>query len=143
MPVEIRIDPRAPEKGLLVQAAEVLRKGGVVLHPTETVYGLAARWDSEAALEKVSRIKGRPPQQPYSIMVHQADTIPELLGWQSALLEGLVKAFFPGPVTLLLPRRKTLAPEYWNRFSYLGFRMPEHRLSRELIRLTGTPLITT
>lgn len=138
-----RIEADNPDPQLLRKTAEYLHRSGVILHATETVYGLAARWDDETALQKVSRIKRRPAAQPYSILITDIESVLSLAGWKSAALRRLLEALFPAPLTLLLPRKRPLTPNFWNQFPEIGFRMPDHTLSRELVRQAGVPLITT
>lgn len=142
-PDYFRIDGEHPDPHILRKAVERLNRPGVILHATETVYGLAARWDNEAALQKVSHIKRRPPEQPYSIMIDDSEAALALSGWNSRELRRLLEALFPAPLTLLLPRKRPLEPGFWNQFPEIGFRMPDHTLSRELVRQAGAPLITT
>lgn len=139
----LKINPGRPEIELLQKAAGCLKNGGVIAHATETVYGLAACWDNWPAIQKVSQIKRRSPAQPYSIMVDSTEDIIELAGWDSPQLRRLLESVFPGPLTLLLPRRRRLELDYWNQFEEIGFRLPDHRLSRELVAFSGRPLITT
>jgi L-threonylcarbamoyladenylate synthase len=120
-----------------------LQQDGVVLHATETVYGLTCRWDSEAALQKVAHIKQRPPQQPYSLMVGDVDTILSLIGSRDSRLRDWLNGLYPAPITLLLPRKKAAPISYWNQFSHLGFRIPDDPVCQALCRTTGLPLITT
>ena len=120
-----------------------LQQSGVVLHATETVYGLTCRWDSEAALQKVAHIKQRPPQQPYSLMVGNVETILSLIGSSDTRLRDWLNELYPAPITLLLPRQKEAPIAYWNQFSHLGFRIPDDPVCQALCRNTGLPLITT
>lgn len=140
---KVRINAGAPDAEILVEASHCLNASGVIAHATETVYGLAAHWNDWEAIQKLCGVKQRPLTQPYSIMVDRADEIIEIIGWDSPPLRRLLTAIFPGPLTLLLPRRRQFALDYWNQFEDIGFRLPEHRLSRELIKRAGTPLITT
>jgi L-threonylcarbamoyladenylate synthase len=120
-----------------------LKDNGIVLHATETVYGLTCRWDSEEALLKVARIKQRPPLQPYSLMVSDVDTILSLIGSTDNRFRDWLSGLYPAPITLLLPRKKEAALSYWNQFSHLGFRIPDDPVCQILCRKSGLPLITT
>jgi L-threonylcarbamoyladenylate synthase len=139
----LKINPEQPETELLQKAAGFLKNGGVIAHATETVYGLAVCWNNWPAIQKVSQIKRRLPAQAYSIMVDITEDIMELIGWDSPQLRNLLESVFPGPITLLLTRRRRFELDYWNQFEEIGFRLPDHRLSRELVNLSGGPLITT
>ncbi len=125
------------------QAGECLQNEGVVIHATETVYGLAARWDREVALKRVAQIKGRALQQPFSIMVSTVDQILQIEPFLPPQVQQFLQQLFPAPVTVLLPRSKALPVSYWNQFPLIGFRLPDHKLSRELVVAAGSPLITT
>ena len=137
------VDQNRPQKEAIQQAARVLKTGGVVLHPTETVYGLAAVFDNPSALQRVLRLKGRSLQQPFSLMVADIAWILNLVGQSAPECERFLRHVFPAPLTLLLPREKKLSTAYWNQFEYLGFRLPEHPLSRNLVQWVGKPIITT
>ncbi len=138
---KIPTDEIPPE--LLTRAGHILRSGGVVLHPTETVYGLAAHWEREEALQRIARIKGRSPAQPFTLMVASIEDILRISGYTSELLQRFLKAVFPVPLTVLLPHRQTLPVAYWRQFPVLGFRMPDHRPSLQLVQAAGAPLVTT
>lgn len=137
----IKLDSDAREVPAEVFA--VLANSGVIAHATDTVYGLAARWDNLQAIRKISSIKKRSLQQPYSIMAGSVEEICRLIGWESSELRTLLRKVFPGAITLLLPVQKQRLPAYWNQFDYLGFRMPDHPLCRDLLHRCGHPLITT
>jgi L-threonylcarbamoyladenylate synthase len=124
----------------LNRAAEILRGGGLVALPTETVYGLGANALSSAAVESIFAAKQRPSWDP--VIVHIAD---------EAMLEGLVtdvpetarrlmKAFWPGPLTLLLPRTAAVPDAVTAGRPLMGVRMPAHPVALELIRRAGVPI---
>jgi len=137
------IQSERPDPKIVEAAAAVLKQGGIILHSTETVYGLAALWDHEQALQRVARIKGRHLTQPFSIMVKSVPQIQEISGIEDARLLRFLKELLPAPVTVLLPREKKFAVDYWNQFPFMGFRLPEHALSIALVEAAGKPLITT
>ncbi len=141
-PVWITINP-ANFEAVVRQAGQVLQTGGVIVHATETVYGLAARWDDEGALNRVAQIKGRSVQQPFSIMVSSVEQIAQIAQPLPPHIRKFLERLFPAPVTVLVPRTRSLPVVYWNQFPYLGFRLPDHPLSRELVVQAKVPLITT
>ena len=132
-----------PSPELLTSVAGIFKSGGIVCHPTETVYGLAVRWDSNDGIHRLSELKGRAPDKPYSLLVHSTNQIMEMLGWRTDRLEQLLQALYPAPVTLILPHRNNFDVAFWNQFPNLGFRLPDHVLSRELATAAGAPIITT
>jgi L-threonylcarbamoyladenylate synthase len=125
----------------LAQTAEILRSGGLVALPTETVYGLAGRADSEAAVAAIYRAKGRPDFNP--LIVHVA-SLPQaerlaLFDDRAALL---AERFWPGPLTLVLPLRKeaSVAPAVTAGLATIAIRMPAHPLLRAVLGRLGLPL---
>ena len=124
----------------LERGARILRDGGLVALPTETVYGLGANALNAAAVERIFAAKERPAWDP--VIVHIAD---------EAMLEGLVTeippaarklmdAFWPGPLTLLLPRTAAVPDAVTAGRPLVGVRMPAHPVAYELIRLAGVPV---
>ncbi len=122
------------------KAASLLKNGEVVAIPTETVYGLAANAFDEAAVEKIFKAKGRPSDNP--LIVH----ISELSQWQplveaipeKALL--LAKAFWPGPLTIILKKSALVPLRTSGRLDTVGVRMPQHPIARAIISAAGVPL---
>lgn len=137
------VNPEKPDAEILNSAATVLRKGGIIAHPTDTVYGLAGLWDSMRAIRKIQKMKGRNETQPLSIMVGEIDQILEITGLEDPSWRNFLKQTLPAPVTLVVPKIKKLMLSYWNEFDWLGFRLPDSPLCRELVHGAGQPLITT
>src|SRR5438270_9711768 len=100
----IKIDPVHPEPSIIEHAATLLRSGEVVVFPTETVYGLGADAFQPPALERIFAAKGRPFSDP--LIVHIADkfSLEELVAFIPDTARRLAEAFWPGPLTLILPR---------------------------------------
>lgn len=125
----------------VAEAAALIRQGACVAVPTETVYGLAARADSDAAVASIYRAKGRPDFNP--LIVH----VPDVIGAGQLAVLGdqareLAAAFWPGPLTLVLPRRgdATLAPAVTAGLPTVALRCPAHPAMRALLMETGLPL---
>ncbi|MGK9252761.1 L-threonylcarbamoyladenylate synthase [Paenibacillus humicus] len=125
----------------LQEAADLLRSGGTVAFPTETVYGLGADARSTAAVESVFQAKGRPSDNP--LIVHIADER-QLEGLAASLTEterGLMKSFWPGPLTLVLPvLPDAVSPRVTAGLDTVAVRMPDHPLALALIREAGCPV---
>jgi L-threonylcarbamoyladenylate synthase len=122
------------------RAAELLRAGEVVALPTETVYGLAVNALDERAVAKIFQIKGRPANNP--IIVHIADVAMAkhcAAGWPASA-DKLAQAFWPGPLTLILPRAKTIPSIVTAGGATVGVRWPSHPLIQAVIRECGLPL---
>ena len=131
----------APEaEQALDLAAEILRAGGLVALPTETVYGLGANALDEAAVARIFAAKQRPAWDP--VIVHIADEkmLDALVVEVPERARLLMKAFWPGPLTLLLPRSRSVPDSVTAGRPLVGVRMPAHPVALELIRQAGVPV---
>ena len=127
------------EDGAIRRAAELLRAGGTVAFPTETVYGLGANALDAAAVAKVFEAKQRPAWDP--LIVHVSDrAMLEQVAEIPASVEGLLEAFWPGPMTLLLPKKAAVPDAVTAGRRLVGVRMPRHRVALALIAAAGVPI---
>ncbi len=138
-----KINPENPDPSVLKKAGKLLLHDGIIIHPTETVYGLAGLAFSEPVLRRINRLKEREETQPLSIMVNSIEMILEIIGDQQRWLENFLSEIFPAPVTVLLPRLRKMSIDFWNHFPELGFRYPAHPLSIRLVEFAEQPLVTT
>lgn len=118
-------------------AADILRKGGVVAVPTETVYGLAADASNPAAVKRIFEIKGRPADHP--LIVHIADES-QLTHWAREVPTAaklLARHFWPGPLTLILPRSSHVSDSITGGQDTVGLRVPDHPVALALLRALG------
>lgn len=132
---------RVADKAGIAAAAEVIRAGGLVAVPTETVYGLAARADSDAAVAQIYRAKGRPDFNP--LIVHVPDLAgAERLAHFDERARQLAAHFWPGPLTMVLPRCTDagLASAVSAGLSTVALRCPDHPVMQALLREAGLPL---
>lgn len=129
------------DAGGLARAAGILREGGLVAVPTETVYGLAARADSDEAVARIYTAKGRPSFNPLIVHVASLDRARGLAEF-SAAAERLAGEHWPGPLTLVLPRRRKagLATAVTAGLDTVALRMPAHPLMQRLLQAVGLPL---
>ncbi|MDL2324753.1 threonylcarbamoyl-AMP synthase [Ruminococcaceae bacterium OttesenSCG-928-A16] len=130
----------AVNPGSVAKAAALLRRGQVVAIPTETVYGLAANALDEKAVERIFTAKGRPQDNPLIVHIDSMEMLPMAARKipKEALL--LAKAFWPGPLTMVLPRTARLAPSVSAGLDTVGIRMPAHPAARAVIAAAGLPL---
>jgi L-threonylcarbamoyladenylate synthase len=123
----------------VARAAEILRAGGTVAFPTETVYGLGANALDDGAVEKIFVAKERPHWDP--LIVHVADVeMAKTVAEFSPLAVALAEKFWPGPLTMLLPRKNCVPDAVTAGRSLVGVRVPGHPLALELIRTAGIPI---
>jgi L-threonylcarbamoyladenylate synthase len=121
-------------------AAAKIRAGGVVAFPTETVYGLGANALDAAAVAKVFELKGRPGTSPLIVHVASTEMARELVTEWPSLAEELSAKWWPGPLTLVLPKKPIVPDIVTAGLPTVGLRMPDHSLALELIREAGVPI---
>jgi len=139
----LSVNPLAPEAGVVQIAADVLRRGGLVAYPTETVYGLAAGAFLPDAVARVFQVKQRPLAQALPVQIADARDISALARSVSPEAQALVDAFFPGPLTLVLERLPSISPLVTGGSDTLGLRMPDHAVPLAVIRAFGAPVACT
>lgn len=143
MTLRLKVNPEeqgAASSAAIEEAAAILRRGGTVAIPTETVYGLGANALDAAAVAKIFAAKERPSWDP--LIVHVADEamLRQVVTEISAPARRLMEAYWPGPVTLLLPRSAAIPDVVTAGRPLVGVRMPAHPVARALIRLAGVPV---
>jgi L-threonylcarbamoyladenylate synthase len=122
-------------------AAEFIRRAEVVAFPTETVYGLGANIFDEAAIRKIFRAKGRPTDNPLIAHIASVEQIASITSQITESAAKLIAAFFPAPLTLVLPKHPDVPRLATAGLETIGVRMPRHALALEFIRLCGAPLV--
>ena len=127
---------------LLNQAVQLLRDGGVVAFPTDTVYGVGVDPLQPKAVRKLYRIKGRPEDKPIAILLGSIEDVARVAQTPSRTFSRLAERFWPGGLTLIVEARD-LPPEITAGGSTVGVRMPDHPLTLELLRGFGGPIATT
>ena len=121
-------------------AADIIRRGGLVAFPTETVYGLGADvWNSNA-LANIFKVKARPLHDPLIVHIAEKDTLNELAHTDDPRISLLSDAFWPGPLTVVLPRQPGIPDLVTAGLPTIAVRMPDHPVALALIRQAGTPI---
>lgn len=129
------------DEASLHAAVERLREGELVAFPTETVYGLGARADRSEAVSRIYEAKGRPRENPSIVHLHEGRRALALAAEVPPLAEALARAFWPGPLTLVLPAREgLLAPETLAFGATVALRVPRHPIARALLEAVGLPI---
>ncbi len=133
-------DPANPDPDAIRRAAEVIRAGGLVAFPTETVYGLGANALDPAAVAKVFAAKGRPPTNPLIVHVADETQVRQVAAdWPEAARK-LAAAFWPGPLTVVVPRHPALPEAVTAGGPTVAVRRPAHPVARALIAAAGVPV---
>lgn len=131
---------RAASREAIAEAAAVLRRGGLVAFPTETVYGLGANALDPRAVERIFAAKQRPADNP--LIIHVADTsaLDSLVATITPLARSLVTRFWPGPLTLILDAAPSVPRVTTGGLGTVAVRMPDHPVALQLIRAAGVPV---
>lgn len=127
----VRIDPQNPEKRKIERAVNILEDGGVVVYPTDTIYGLGANIFREDAVKRVYSLKGRDYSKPLSVCVSKIKDISKI-----AYLNGVeeIEGLLPGPFTIILPKKEIVSSVITAGGGKIGVRIPNNRICMELTR---------
>lgn len=136
----IKINSQKPEKNIIQRAAGIIQRGGLVAFPTETVYGLGANALNKKAVRKIFEAKKRPKDNP--LIVHIADfrDLSKLARKIPKEAEILAKKFWPGPLTLVLFKKKIVPKEVVAGTNTVAVRMPQNKIALELIKTARVPI---
>ena len=127
----------------LNKPADIIRNGGIVIFPTETVYGIGTNGLDENAIKKLYIAKQRPINKPISLLVNSIEMINQVSRHITKLEYALIKEFFPGPLTIIL-KKKDIVPDILTANSdTVGIRMPSNEIALKLIEYAGVPIATS
>lgn len=138
-----KVSSTQPSDESLREAANALRQGNLVAFPTETVYGLGANALNENAVRRIFSAKGRPADNPLIVHIADLSALPQVTANPDDLPEPVhraMEAFWPGPLTIILPVHPQLAPSVHPSMSTVGVRMPNHPVAQKLLRLADCPV---
>lgn len=139
----IKISPHLIEDKKIELIVRVLREEGIMAYPTDTFYGLGANCYLERAIEKVYRLKRREKAKPISLVISDRSMVNEVCVDIPPLFKTLTKAFWPGPLTLVLKASATLPKILQSEQGSIGVRLPDLSWLRRVIRQSGFPLTAT
>lgn len=125
---------------LLARAGAIIRRGGLVAFPTETVYGLGANALDAAAVQRIFEVKGRPATSPLIVHVDSVEMARILASEWPFAADELTRAFWPGPLTLVLPKRANIPDNVTAGLPTVALRQPNHPIAAALIREAGVPI---
>ena len=126
----------------LKEPAQIIRNGGIVIFPTETVYGIGVNALNKNAVKKLYEVKHRPLNKPTSLLVNSMDMVNEIAKDITALEYALMEQFFPGPFTIILKKRDIISDIVTANSDTVGIRMPENEIALKLIEYAGVPIAT-
>lgn len=134
------VDPEKPDPAAIAEAAAIITRGGLVAFPTETVYGLGADATNAAAVARIFTAKGRPSYNP--LIVHASSVTQAsryVTSWPESA-QRLAERFWPGPLTLVLPKNPSISDNVTAGLQTVGIRVPNHPVALALIAAAGVPL---
>lgn len=137
----LRVDPQNPEEEAIHRAADAIRGGGLVAFPTETVYGLGANALDDAAVARIYAAKGRPSHNPLIAHVPDAAGARGLVTRWPEAADRLAAAFWPGPLTLVLPRSQRVPERVSAGLGTVAVRVPAHPVALALLHAAGVPIV--
>lgn len=136
----MKIDATLPEPEIIARAAEILHGGGLVAFPTETVYGLGANALEGESVARIYEAKGRPSRNPLIVHVSEAAEVHALVSEWPEHAALLAQKFWPGPLTLVLPRTARVPDAVTGGGETVGVRVPAHPVAHALLKTTGFPI---
>lgn len=135
------VTPDRPEAGILKEAGRIIRRGGLVAFPTETVYGLGANASDPAAVSALFEVKGRPAEKPLTLHLAEVDETPRWVRDIPPIAVKLIEVFWPGPLTLVFTGAQKLPPEVTGGLPTIAVRVPAHPVALGIIRAAQVPVV--
>ena len=126
----------------LIEHAKIIKNGGLVIFPTETVYGVGANGLNKNAIKKIYEAKQRPLNKPISLLVSNIDMIENVAKDITNIEYSIIEKFFPGPLTIILKKKETIPDILTAGSDTIGIRMPANDIALNLINYAGVPLAT-
>lgn len=128
----IKLSFQNPDKGIIADAAKVIRQGGLVVFPTETVYGIGADFSNPQAIQRLKTVKQRSEDKPFSVLISEPEDVFRHTFFDKTIFYKLMDAYWPGPLTIVVPSKES--------GKTIGLRMPNHPIAAALIKETQCPI---
>lgn len=136
----VTVDSKAPKREVIEQAAHILKNGGLVAFPTETVYGLGANGLDAVACKKIYEAKGRPSDNPLILHIARKEALYDIVKNVPERAEKLIDAFWPGPLTMIFEKKDCVPNEITGGYSTVAVRFPSHKVAQHIIETSGLPI---
>jgi L-threonylcarbamoyladenylate synthase len=137
------IDPNAPDSAVIARAAGIITGGGVLIFPTQSLYGLGANALDRKAVNRIFEIKERPAGKPLLVLIDGISQLDSLVEETSSAARRIMASCWPGGVTLVFRAKPDLPVNLTAGTGKIGIRLPLHPVARELVRLAGAPITGT
>lgn len=139
----IKIYEDKPSEAAIKKVVEVLRNGGLIIYPTDTVYGLGCDITNSKALERIAKIKGiKLEKANFSFVCHDLSNLSDYVKQIDTSTFKLLKRALPGPYTFILPGNNDL-PKEFRKKKTVGIRIPDNRIAQEIVKMLGNPIVST
>ncbi len=139
----IKIYPQNPNPAAVAKVVKILRDGGLIIYPTDTVYGLGCDITNSRALEKIAKIKGiKLDKANFSFVCHDLSNLSDYVKQISTPTFKLLKRALPGAYTFILPGNNNL-PREFKKKTTVGIRVPDNSIALEIVRQLGNPIVST
>jgi len=140
----LRIHPENPQPRLINQVVECLKDGGVIIYPTDTIYGLGCDIKHAKAIEKICQIKNMDPQKAQlSFICSDLSHLSEYSKSIDTPLYRMLKNYLPGPYTFILPASKQVPKILQSKKSTIGLRVPDNNICQQILTMLGNPILST
>lgn len=140
----LKIHPDNPELRKITMAVESLKKGGVIIYPTDTVYGLGCDIYNSNAVERICKIKGMNPKKAnLSILCSDFSHLSDFTSPIETSIFRVMKKALPGPFTFILKANSNVPKIFKHKKNTVGIRIPESNIAREIVKELGSPIVTT
>ncbi len=139
----IRIYEDKPSEAAIKKVVDILRDGGIIIYPTDTVYGLGCDITNSRALERIAKIKGiKLEKANFSFICHDLSNLSDYVRQIDTATFKILKRTLPGPYTFILPGNNDL-PKEFRKKKTVGIRIPDNRIALEIVKLLGNPIVST
>lgn len=139
----IKIYPDKPNEAAIAKVVKVLQDGGLVIYPTDTVYGLGCDITNTKALERIAKIKGvKLDKANFSFVCHDLSNISDYVRQIDTATFKILKRALPGPYTFILPGNNNL-PKEFKKKTTVGIRVPDNTIALEIVKFLGNPIVST
>lgn len=139
----IKINPKDPDNKLIKLAAKILKSGGIVAMPTDTVYGIAAIPSNKKAVERLYKIKKRENKKPIALLVSSKLMAAKFAAGMPKTAAKMINKYWPGPLTIIFKKKKSVPDFLTSGLPTIGIRMPGNNIALKLIRACGGALAVT
>jgi tRNA threonylcarbamoyl adenosine modification protein (Sua5/YciO/YrdC/YwlC family) len=140
----IKIYPDNPNEKVIQQVVDVLKKGGIIIYPTDTVYGMGCDISNSKAIERICKIRGiKPEKANFSFICYDLSHISDFTRQIDNETYRVIKKALPGPFTFIFNANKNVPKLLSSNKKTVGIRVPDNTIAREIVKILGNPIIST